>query len=293
MSGLAGFILSGRSRATLVIAAFGALAMVLPPVSIVSGGALALVALRNTVMTTWSVLLLSLTICGGFLWLLTGVPQLVLALLALWLPVMLCASVLRNTTNLALAMLTAGLCAAALVLVMFSMLEDPALMWRTILERMLESPELADDVKQQLAARIDVMSRYMTGAVAAGFMVNIAVCLIIGRVWQARLYNPGGFRAEFLALRLGKVATLIFALLVLLAASLKSELLAGLLLVFLAMYMFQGIAIMHALMDGKRGSIGWLVIFYAAMVIVWQFMALVAIFGMLDTWVDVRRRWRK
>lgn len=293
MSGLAGFILSGRSRATLVIAAFGVLAMMLPPVSIISGSALALVALRNTVMTTWSVLLLSLAICGGFLWLLTGMPQLVLALLALWLPVMLCASVLRNTASLALAMLTAGLCAAALVLVMHSTLDNPALMWRTILERMIESPELAEDVRQQLVARIDVMSRYMTGAVAAGFMVNIAVCLIIGRAWQARLYNPGGFRAEFLALRLGKAATLLFALLALLAGLLQSELLAALLLVFLALYMFQGIAIMHALVDGKRGGIGWLVIFYTAMIVVWQFMALVALFGMLDTWIDIRRRWRK
>lgn len=296
MSGLAGFILRGRSTAALVITASGLLALVyLPlalPLSLLSGGALALVALRNSVLGTWSVLMLVLLAGGSFLWILTGVPQAILAMLALWLPVMLCAAVLRNTQSLALSMLAAGLCAITLMIVVYSTLQDPAQMWRQILQRMLDAAELGIS-PEQLSESIEAMSRHMTGVVAAGFMLNVVLCLIIGRAWQARLYNPGAFRREFLALRLGKALTLVFVVLAGVTLVLQSAFVAGLLVLFLALYLFQGIAIMHAWVEVKGGGTVWLVLFYALLVIVWQALVLVSLFGMIDAWIDVRSRWSK
>lgn len=290
MSGLAGFILRGRSTAALVITASGLLALLFPPLSLLSGGALALVALRNTLLGVWSVLMLALLAGGVFLGVLAGLPQAVLALLALWLPVMLCAAVLRNTESLALSMLAAGLCAVALMLVVYTTLPDPAQMWRQILERMLGSAELELN-SEQLSEYIEAMSRHMTGIVAAGFMLNVILCLIIGRAWQSRLYNPGGFRHEFLALRLGKVLTLVFVVLTGVALALQSAFVAGLLVLFLVLYLFQGIAVTHAWVDAKSGGTVWLVLFYALLVIVWQALVLASLLGMADAWIDVRRRW--
>lgn len=290
MSGLAGFILRGRSSAALVITATGLLALAFPPLSLLSGGALALVSLRNTLLGTWSVLLLALVAGGAFLWFLTGLPQAVLALMALWLPVMLCAAVLRNTGSLALSMVAAGFCAVTLMIVVYSTLSDPAQAWRQMLERMLDAAEFGL-TPEQLSERIEMVSRYMTGIVAAGFMLNIILCLIIGRAWQARLYNSGGFRREFLALRLGKALTLVFAALMILALTLHKEFVVGLLALFLVLYLFQGVAVVHAWVDVKGGSSAWLVLFYALLVFVWQALAAVPLFGMMDAWIDVRSRW--
>lgn len=290
MSGLAGFILRGRSPAALVITATGLLALAFPPLSLLSGGALALVSLRNTLLGTWSVLLLALLAGGAFLWLLTGLPQAVLALMALWLPVMLCAAMLRKTGSLALSMVAAGFCAVALMIVVYSTLSDPAQAWRQMLERMLDAAEFGL-TPEQLSERIEMVSRYMTGIVAAGFMLNIILCLIIGRAWQARLYNSGGFRREFLALRLGKALTLVFAALMVLALTLHKEFVVGLLALFLVLYLFQGVAVVHAWVDAKGGSSAWLVLFYALLVFVWQALAAVPLFGMMDAWIDVRSRW--
>lgn len=290
MSGLAGFILRGRSTAALVITATGLLALAFPPLSLLSGGALALVSLRNTLLGAWSVLTLALLAGGMFLWVLAGLPQAVLALLALWLPVMLCAAVLRNTRSLALSMLAAGCCAVTLMVVVYTTLPDPAQIWRQILERMLDASELGLS-PEQLSERIGVVSGYMTGIVAAGFMLNIILCLIIGRVWQARLYNPGGFRREFLALRQGKALTLIFVALAITALALRMEFVVGLLVLFMVLYFFQGIAVMHAWVNVKRGNTAWLVLFYALLLIVWQALVAVPLFGMVDAWIDVRSRW--
>lgn len=291
MSGLAGFILRGRSSAALVITATGLLALAFPPLSLVSGGALALVSLRNTLLGTWSVLILALLAGGAFLWFLTGLPQAVLALMALWLPVMLCAAVLRNTGSLALSMVAAGLCAVTLMIVVYTTLSDPAQAWRQMLERMLDAAEFGL-TPAQLSDRIKTVSRYMTGIVAAGFMLNIISCLIIGRAWQARLYNPGGFRREFLALRLGKALTLVFVALAVLALTLHKEFVVGLLALFLMLYLFQGIAVIHAWVGVKGGSSAWLILFYALLVFVWQALAAVPLLGMMDAWIDVRSRWK-
>lgn len=290
MSGLAGFILRGRSTAALVITASGLLALAFPPMSLLSGGALALVSLRNTLLGAWSVLMLALLAGGMFLWILTGLPQAVLALLALWLPVMLCAAVLRNTESLALSMLAAGLCAVTLMIVVYTTLPDPARVWQQILERMLDAAELGVN-PELLSQRIEAMSRYMTGIIAAGFMLNIVLCLIIGRAWQARLYNPGGFRREFLSLRLGKALTLLFIVLAAAALALQSGFVTGLLVLLLVLYLFQGIAVTHAWANAKGGNIAWLVLFYALLVIVWQALVMVSLFGMVDAWIDVRSRW--
>lgn len=290
MSGLAGFILRGRSTAALVITASGLLALAFPPLSLLSGGALALVSLRNTLLGAWTVLTLVLLASGVFLWILAGLPQAVMVLLALWLPVMLCAAVLRNTENPALSMLAAALCAALLVIVVYTTLPEPAQVWRQILQRLLDATELGLN-PEQLSARIEVMSRYMTGIAAAGFLLNIILCVLIGRAWQARLYNPGGFRREFSALRLGKVLTLVFVLLTGIALVLQSEIMGGLLILFLVLYMFQGIAVVHAWVNAKGGNIAWLILFYALLIIVWQVLVVVSLFGMADTWIDVRSRW--
>jgi hypothetical protein len=279
-----------------VITASGLLAlMYLPlalPLSLLSGGSLALVALRNSLLGTWSVLMLVLLAGGSFLWVLTGLPQTIMALLALWLPVMLCAAVLRNTQSLALSMFAAGLCAIALMIVIYTTLQDPAQMWQQILERMLDATELGVN-PEQLSESVEVMSRHMTGIVAAGFMLNVILCVIIGRAWQARLYNPGAFRREFMALRLGRALTLVFVVLTGVTLVLQSAFVAGLLVLFLGLYLFQGIAVAHAWVELKGGGTTWLVLFYALLVIVWQVLALVSLFGMIDAWIDVRSRWSK
>ena len=49
-----------------------------------------------------------------------------------------------------------------------------------------------------------VTSEQMAGAISAGAGFFAVVSLVLGRYWQASLYNPGGFGEEFRALRFRK-----------------------------------------------------------------------------------------
>ena len=75
--------------------------------------------------------------------------------------------------------------------------------WVGILEplraSLVEGGVIAEAASQAL---IEGLSRWMTGAFAASLYVQFLLALLLGRWWQAVLYNPGGFGAEFRGLRL-------------------------------------------------------------------------------------------
>ena len=59
------------------------------------------------------------------------------------------------------------------------------------------SKSLAEEIKQS----IQLFAQFMTGGVAAGTVYGLLFGLFMARWWQSALYNPGGFRAEFLSLK--------------------------------------------------------------------------------------------
>ena len=82
------------------------------------------------------------------------------------------------------------------------------------------------------------------------------------------------------------------AALAVLAGHFAGGLFGGLLVLAIIMYAIQGIALVHAGVRKRGGSVAWLVAMYLAIVLV----PLAAILGLglagfSDTWFDYRRRW--
>jgi len=295
---LAEFILRGLSQAILFVVGTAVLAMMLPPLSVLSGAAVALVTLRNgpragaMVMlgSTAFVVLLAYLSLGNLL------PGVVF-LAVLWLPLWVLGWVLRETRSLALVTTVAGMLGIVGVLAIYAIVGDVSAWWQQMLTAMFEP---AMEANGPLADRATVeailadLSRIMTGIAAAGMSLNVLLCLFLARAWQAQLYNPGGFRSEFHALRLGQKLALVslgFIALSLLPLGVVSHMAGEIVIVILSLYVIQGLALLHSIVAQRGLHVAWLVVLYLVMLFVMpHLVVLVAVMGLVDTWADFR--WR-
>jgi hypothetical protein len=141
----------------------------------------------------------------------------------------------------------------------------------------------------EAAETIGVTPALIAGAMALLVGFNALLALVIGRWWQAILYNPGGFRQEFHEFRLSRTQALIsFG--------------AAAICISRANWVFWGVlaalpllvacaAVVHNRVYAKRLGVQWLVLFYLLLLFSFQPVFWVALaIGFTDSWVDYRRR---
>ncbi len=298
MKSLASFILRGQNQAILVAVGTGVLAMMMPPLSLLSGAAVALTTLRSGMRSGAVVMLGSTAFVAGLTWLSLGnVLPALMFLGVLWLPLWGLGFILRETRSLALTTMAAGIFGIIGIIATYLILGDVTSWWKETLTTLFEpameaggplaDPELVEKVLADL-------SKVMTGIAAAGFMLNTILCLYLARGWQAQLFNPGGFRSEFHELRFGhKAAVVSLAVIVLSMVPLGglSNVAAEIMIVVLSLYVIQGLAMIHAVVAIKNLHVAWLIgVYMVAFFILPQLMAVVALLGLVDTWVDFRQR---
>ncbi len=294
MRSLAGFAMRGRSQAALVAAASALLSLVLPLVAVISSAVVALVTLRQGAREGLLVAGIAGLGSGVLAWLALGTPWPGLGfLIVLWVPLWALALVLRVTRSLALAVQGAVLSGLLILLGLHLATDDPAAYWVGILEplraSLVEGGVIAEAASQAL---IEGLSRWMTGAFAASLYVQFLLGLLLGRWWQAALYNPGGFGAEFRGLRLSPV--LGYAALALVGLRLwQPEAIWGfeLLVLILPLLFLQGLAVVHGIRHSLGAGVGWLAALYALLVVAMPYAeVLVSGLGLADLWLDVRGR---
>lgn len=296
MQFLAAYIMKGRMQAMTVAAAFALLSLAFPPASIVSSASVALVTLRRGGKEGMYVLLfacLAAAILSMFLKI--GYQFALLYGLVLWTPVWLISIVLREGRNLGVAIEIAVVLGVAAVLGFYLYQSNPAQVWSGVLsvmtQPMLEArPDVAvADIKQSL----QLFAHFMTGAIAAGSVYGLLFGLFLARWWQAALYNPGGFRAEFLAMK-GHMKLAAGTLLLLALAALSSGKLAevswNVALVLFVLYTFIGTAVLHACFAVMKGSRFMVPILYLTLVMIPHVMVIVAIVGLTDNWLNLRNK---
>lgn len=301
MRALAGFIVAGPLQATLLIALSTALSFLAPPLtSILAYGGAAALALYtlHAGYKAGLVVLVAAAVATGVLTQLAlqqGLAVVVTSLL-LWLPVWLAALVLRLSGSLALAMLVLTGLGMLLVLLIFVLLGDPGSWWQQRLELLAEAlaaqPELGID-SEAVAQFIATVAPLMTGTMAAGLSFAALTCVILGRWLQALLVNPGGLRKDFYALRLNRVVSLL-AIAVVGVATLKLGVLSNLALqwslIAVVPFLFVGLAVMHASLANLKAAKGWLIALYVLMSLLPQVLLMVVLVGVLDPWLELRRR---
>ncbi len=294
MISLARFILKGHSQAALVAASMAMLGLLMPPVAWLSGAAVALVTLVNGHRSGLLVTAIAGIATAVLAWMILSMPLLaVYYVLLVWLPVVMVAVVLRQTVSLVFSLqLIAGISLLG-VLIVYSFFPDFGELWRPALNQMAEqlleqSPDTLDS--GQLQRVIDQIVGLLPGFFASSFMIGVMLSLYLARWWQAVLYNPGGFGEEFRAIDLGKAAALI-AVAIAVAASLAGmNMFNAMLVVVFALYLNQGLAVLHAIFAGRQLSAVWLFLVYLFMLFVPHTVGLLALAGLADTWIDFRRR---
>lgn len=294
MQSLASFTMRGRSQATLVAAVSAMLSLIVPLVGLISSAAIALVTLRKGAdeglvvgaFAGFAGGLLAFTALGSPL------PAVGFVLM-LWLPVWVLGLVLRQTRSLALTVQVAALFGLLVVAGIRLFAADPATYWVELLEPARRSLVGSSVIDATVSERLVVQAaRWMTGAFAATFCFQLLLALLIGRWWQALLYNPGGFGAEFRALRMrSEVAYSALGLAAVVLLSDGAMWATELLLLLAPLFFLQGVAIVHNLAHAYSAHRGWLIGFYGLLLLVMPYAEiLVAGFGFLDNWVDLRTR---
>lgn len=304
MRALAAFIVAGPPQAVLVIALFTVLSFLAPPLtSILSYGgaaALALYSLQAGARSGVIVLLGAMLVTGLLIEMLLhqGLTIAVTSLL-LWIPVWLVAVVLRETRSLAMAMLALSALAMAGILLAFVWFGDPSQWWLERLQGLISSlavqPELQINT-DSLMEFAEQVAPFMTGSLAAGLSFAALTCLMLGRWWQSLMLKPGALRKEFYALRLNRMLSLlavaIFAVAALALGSISALALQWSLVVMVP-FLFVGLAVVHATLANLKARRIWLIVIYILMSLLPQVMMLVVVTGMLDPWLDLRRRTEK
>jgi len=286
-------VMRGRLQAVLVAMALAALAFLFPPLSILGAAVVALVTLREGPWSGLSVAGFASLAYGALALLQFGNPVLTLGLVLLLVPVWALGLLLRSTRSLDLTVHGAML--IGLLVALTYSVQVSAEDWRGPLEPFSQALREAGVLdEQQAKAFISVLVLWMPGLLAAGFFVELVLALFIGRAWQARLYNPGGFRAEFHELRLHRaLAFLALPLLAMLFLELEGALplihyLGPLLTVA---YFFQGLAVAHGVVAKTKLHRGWLYGLYALLLLSMGYTVLaLAALGYTDAWLNYRAR---
>ena len=252
----------------------------------ISAAAIALVTLRQGVASGGWLVFWALLPAVVASWL-SGDPGSVLLLLG----VFVLAVVLRATVSLALAVAASALVGlisgGGLLLIGADFLAQLVDVFAALLEQLQSNVATEESMDLVLSAPSTVQ---IAGILAAGNAVTALFSLLLARYWQALLYNPGGFREEFHALRLPPLWTTGLGLLAL-AVWAQEPWVSGWALVVSVPLMFCGFSLVHAYAAASGRGVSSLVIFYLLWLFVDPVKGLLLGCVVADAWIDFRRRW--
>lgn len=297
LRGLASFSMQGRWQAAMVIAAMSLMALVIPPVSYLAGGIITLSTLKAGPKEGIRVVAIATVVFAIAVTLLLNQPYMTgLFLISSWLPVYGITLLLGYTRSLAVSLLVAVGIGLLLVGVTYLVLPDPAAWWIQMMApfvQMLQAQPNWQLNQADTESFVAALSNMMTGLIVAGLFANVLLGLLLGRAWQAGLYNPGGFAEEFQQLQLGKMPA-VLTVIVALAALLPGNGLAMLqdcLPILLVLFAVQGVAVVHAIVRLQQKHKAWLIVMYILLLIMMpQMVFLLALIGVLEQWFNFRRR---
>ncbi|MBA1199380.1 hypothetical protein G7011_19940 [Pseudomonas plecoglossicida] len=283
MRALADFIMRGRVQAAVVVAGCAAL----PLLFWLCAAAGSLVFLRRGFKDASSVIVWG--ILPALVWWVFGEPRTLMVLLGtLGLAALLRAG--HSWNRVLLSSIVLGLLYG---LILSSVFREPIEALARALEKAL--PQMLDGLYQQLSveeqARLgSLVVPVLNGLIAALLQVVSVLSLMLGRYWQASLYNPGGFGREFQAVRIPLVPTLVLLGCMVLGPNLGSALALVTPLCSVPL-MFAGLALLHGLVAQKRLGRFWLVGLYVTLVLFMQLTyPLLVVLAIVDSLVDFRGR---
>ncbi len=158
----------------------------------------------------------------------------------------------------------------------------------------LAQKELADGIVQSApavkAGGIPIpTATQIAGLLGLSNAFTIIMCLVLARWWQALLFNPGGFQAEFHGLRLSPQSTSVLLAMGILVSLMGPDYTFWA-IIFAVPFIFTGFALIHGLAAQRQIKSSWFVLFYCSWLVLEPVRALLLILAVADSWLDIRGR---
>jgi len=156
-------------------------------------------------------------------------------------------------------------------------------------------PQVLEGFYQQLSvderARLGTLiAPVLNGLIAALLQIVSVLALILGRYWQALLYNPGGFGREFREIRIPRKVALSLLAIMFVAPFIGLHALILLPLCSVPL-VFAGLSLIHGLVAKKKLASFWLVGMYVTLLLFMQLIyPLLVVLAIVDSLIDFRGR---
>ena len=205
MRALAQYATRGHREATLA----AVVTALIPLLFWFSAAVVALVILRKGTSSGLKVLFWALL--PGIMWLAGGDPSALLTLLG----VAIIAVVLRETVNWSWVLLAALLVGVVSNLIMVIYLQPALASIGQMIEQLAVQSDTSNLSNQFQVLQANGLDNALMGFFGATHLTMLLASLVLARWWQASLFNPGGWQAEFHQFRLpfwfvGSLILLIF-----------------------------------------------------------------------------------
>jgi len=292
MNAIAEFIMRGKTQAVLASSAFAFLAFLIMPMGLLFSGAVALVTLAVSISAGLQVMVLTamLVLAGAFLVSGSIWPGLMI-ILEFGFPVWVLAVILANTANMNLVFQTAVGMMIAAVIGFHIWVDNVQQFWIDLIEAKFRPAFEQSGVVLDAGSVADI-ANILTAVIGGVGVLLVMSGLFVGRLMQARLYNPEGFKKEFYALQLGRgfaMLTTIFMVLAFFDQLPGSAVAADLVGVTLFAMVLQGTAVAHWWLNAKQASTWWFVLMYGLLLVLPQATMAIASLGYVDAWFDLKR----
>ncbi|SMF58940.1 hypothetical protein SAMN02745866_03801 [Alteromonadaceae bacterium Bs31] len=281
MRTLAEFTMRGRMYAMLMVL----VGSVIPPLALFTPAAISLVTLRKgwqegILLSVAAVVLMaalfSVNNVGAFvLYVSTGTVFVAFSV----------AAILRYTVSWQATLAALVACSMLVSIVASLAVENP-------LESLLSSYQVVLDqqpaeVKAEMEAALQgINAKTLAGAIAFSTCVFTLLGLLLGRLWQAVLYNPGGLREELHMLRLSMPLAMA-CMLGYFYCQWAGEHYLYWQMLFLMPPVVAALGFVHWFVAAKSLGRAPLVVLYLALPLIGVFLALI---GLSDVWIDYRKR---
>ncbi len=283
MARLAHYLMASEWRAALIASAL----LFLPLMSWAGASVVGLYALRRGATKAPVVMGLPLTVAAVMAFGFDDTAMLVVLLLTLAL-----ASVLQRSASWVSVLQTGLVVSIALVFAMDVLYADVLAGLVAAIKQVVATPGQLASLGVEGAVLDAWMGSLAVGALSFVHMVSAFMALVLARALQAQAFNPGGFKAEFEAVKLPTLWA-VGCLLLMVAGFLMGPWMVRFSPVAALPLMFAGIALVHGL-TGMRKSKSLLIMFYAAMLFFTPYLLLLLAFlAVIDAFVDFRTRARQ
>ncbi len=180
---------------------------------------------------------------------------------------------------------------------------DVANWWGMQLQAFYNHAQSTGLLKNQTPAAIETRmeiirttQQYASGVMIAGILFNAILQLIIARWWQLKVFHQaGGLRKELHNIRLYPLAGALF-ILSLILSYLGNAVVLDIMPILYLLFGVAGLSLIHCLFAQMQSNTKWfwLMIFYLLLIFsLFGSVVLVALVGLADVWLDLRKRLKK